>query len=282
MRTDYIVTRMNKDEIPLAIAWAKQEGWNPGLHDGECFYQTDPQGFFAGKLNGKIIALGSAVIYDPNFAFCGFYIVNAAYRGRGFGLALTQEMLAYVGGRSVGIDGVMPMLEKYERLGYKLAYNNARYYATSLHPIITKNEAIASVTDVDFEQLVSYDRRHFPAYRSKFLTCWLVQKGGKSLAYIEEGCLKGYGVIRPCYKGFKIGPLFADTPSIAHQLFIHLVHHAKGQSVYLDSPECNLHAMDLIKHYQMEKVFETARMYLKEPPHVALDEIYGVTSFELG
>lgn len=69
MIKDYLIETMNQDEVNLAITWAAQEGWNPGIHDATCFYQTDPHGFFAGKLNGKTIAIGSAVIYDDFFAF---------------------------------------------------------------------------------------------------------------------------------------------------------------------------------------------------------------------
>ncbi|HDU8132738.1 TPA: GNAT family N-acetyltransferase, partial [Legionella pneumophila] len=68
MIKDYLVETMNQDEVNLAISWAAREGWNPGIHDATCFYQTDPHGFFAGKLNGKTIAIGSAVIYDEFFA----------------------------------------------------------------------------------------------------------------------------------------------------------------------------------------------------------------------
>nr|WP_232220763.1 hypothetical protein [Legionella tunisiensis] len=49
MKKNYLVERMNKDEVNIAIAWAANEGWNPGLHDAECFYQTDPHGFLLGS-----------------------------------------------------------------------------------------------------------------------------------------------------------------------------------------------------------------------------------------
>ena len=282
MHPNFIISRMHKNEVPVAIAWAKQEGWNPGLHDNECFYTTDPHGFFAGKLDGKIISIGTAVVYDDQFAFCGFFIVDPAYRGQGYGLALTKALLAYIGERNAGLDGVIPMLEKYTKTGYKLAYNNARYCGSSLYPKISKNKAIVPLSEISFNELINYDRRHFPAKRKTFLKCWINQKGSKSIGYIDKKDLVGYGVIRPCYEGFKIGPLFADNPTIANELFMHLVEHAKGQSIYLDIPICNPDAVDLIQRYQMKKVFETARMYLKTAPQVALNEVYGITSFELG
>ncbi len=282
MEANYIITHLAKDEMSVAIDWAKREGWNPGLYDKDCFYQTDPQGFFGGKLNGKIVALGSAVIYDDDFAFCGFYMVDPAFRGRGFGMALTKERLAYIGQRNAGLDGVLPMVKKYEQLGYQLAYHNARYSGTLHLPKTTEHPAIQAITQIDFKTLAAYDRRHFPAPRNTFLRCWIQQPKSKGFAYLQEGVLKGYGVMRSCYLGYKIGPLFADTPVIAHELFVALVRHANKHAIFLDIPECNPYALELVKRYGLEKVFATARMYLKSPPLVTMEEIYGITSFELG
>ncbi|WP_058465811.1 hypothetical protein [Legionella cincinnatiensis] len=64
---------MSFNEVQLAVTWAANEGWNPGLHDAFCFYQKDPKGFCVGKLSYKVIAVDSAVIYDAHFAFCCFY-----------------------------------------------------------------------------------------------------------------------------------------------------------------------------------------------------------------
>lgn len=282
MKQQYVVTRMKKDEIRIAIEWAKEEGWNPGLHDEKCFYQTDPNGFFAGYLNGKIIAVGSAVIYDDHFAFCGFYIVDHAYRNKGYGLELTKARLEYIGNRNAGLDGVIPMIHQYERLGYKLAYHNARFVGKEIIQLNNRSSSIVPINQVNMKELSEYDSKHFPAFRESFLKCWVNQEGALSLGYLENGQIKGYGVIRPCFQGYKIGPLFADNETIADNLFQHLAHFANDKTYYLDIPTCNQHAVNLINRYQMKQVFETARMYLKENPTVAIDNIYGITSFELG
>ena len=44
---------MKRNEMDFAIQLAAKEGWNPGLHDAECFYRTDPDGFFIGLLDEK-------------------------------------------------------------------------------------------------------------------------------------------------------------------------------------------------------------------------------------
>ena len=78
------IETMRFPEVETVIDWAAGEGWNPGLGDAACFYAIDPNGFFMGVLDGRPIARVSMPIYDEHFAFCGLYIVDPAYRGRGF------------------------------------------------------------------------------------------------------------------------------------------------------------------------------------------------------
>ncbi len=279
---NFHIERMTRDEITVAIDWARNEGWNPGLNDATCFYQTDPQGFFAGKLNGKIIAVGSAVVYDEEFAFCGFYIVDKNYRDQGYGMQLTQARLAYVGERNAGIDGVLEMVDNYARIGYHFAHNNARYVLENKQLTPKPDMALMDLKTVPFAQLIHYDRHYFPALRPQFLDGWIKQNHALALGYVTNGQLNGYGVIRKCFAGYKIGPLFADSALIAEKLFEHLVQHAHGEMVFFDIPENNSLAVDLVTHYGMSKVFATARMYLKGEPKISMQGIYGITTFELG
>ncbi len=94
--------------------------------------------------------------------------------------------------------------------------------------------------------------------------------------------MRGLGVIRPCRTGFKIGPLFADTPAIAEALYTALSAHAPGEPIYLDTPENNAEAVALAARHEMSEVFGCARMYVGPPPDLPHHAIYGVTTFELG
>nr|WP_238400475.1 GNAT family N-acetyltransferase [Legionella bononiensis] len=278
----FIIEQMSREEVNTAIEWAAKEQWNPGLNDAECFYQTDPHGFFAGKLDGQIIAVGSAVIYDEYFAFCGFYIVDKNYRSKGYGLELTRARLSYIGDRNAGLDGVINMQDKYAQIGYQFAHNNARYKLDKPLKAVRSDETLKSANTLNFAQLCAYDRLHFPALRPQFLKCWINQKNGLALACVQNNTVKGYGVIRACRSGYKIGPLFAETPEIAHQLFFNLAQYAQGNEVFLDIPENNPLAIDLVNEHKMNKIFATARMYLKNEPQLAAEHIYGITTFELG
>jgi len=98
-----------------------------------------------------------------------------------------------------------------------------------------------------------------------------------------DGALAGFGVIRRCRTGYKIGPLTADDESVAETLFVGLVNRVeRGAPIFLDVPEINRSAVGLAERAGMTPVFETARMYNKSEPALRLDKVYGVTTFELG
>lgn len=84
---DYTIRAMTRPEVDFAIEWAAREGWNPGLGDAECFYNTDPSGFLIGLLGNKPVGAVSAVRYGSSFGFIGLYIVLPEYRATGLGFS---------------------------------------------------------------------------------------------------------------------------------------------------------------------------------------------------
>ena len=271
---------MDRKDIDIAVKWAEQEGWNPGIHDAESFFAADPKGFFLAELNGKPAGCISAVAYDESFGFMGFYIVPKELRNKGIAIKLWEHAIAYMGKRTIGGDGVVHMLGKYEKAGFKTVHHNSRYEGIGRRSAIASG--LADLRGIPFEELVSYDRLFFPAQRSNFLKSWIGQEDSLSLADISEGQMTGYGVIRRCCKGYKIAPLFADSPETAQNLFASLSAFGENQPVFLDIPVCNHSAIELVERHGMKKVFETGRIYLGSAPKLPLDKIYGITSFELG
>lgn len=277
----FTIRRMKKEELQIAIDWARQEGWNPGLNDADCFYRADPEGFFIGLIDDEPIATGSAIVYDDAFAFCGLYIVKPDYRKQGYGIRLTHERLNYTGNRLTGIDGVVANVAIYRRIGYRSAHKNIRYESTTLFKGGASPPEIIPLNTLSFEEIETFDRRYFPAVRSKFLRNWIAQPESHALGYVNKG-LNGYGVIRKCIQGYKIGPLFAESFEIGCKLFEALCSKIKDGPIYLDIPEPNRSALDLVERYCMQPTFEVMRMYRNGIPDIDLNGIYGITTYELG
>ncbi|MDF1759393.1 MAG: GNAT family N-acetyltransferase [Coxiellaceae bacterium] len=278
----YAIRNMSTNEIQTAIDWANNENWNPGLYDAEMFYQADPDGFFCGVLDDKIVAVGAAIKYSPEFAFLGLYIVDEQYRGKGYGMALTQARLDYTEGCNRGLDGVLENVDTYAKIGFKFAYTNQRYQLEQAIDDIRPDNRVTDLSQVPFEQVLAYDRQCFPAPREAFLRAWCTQPQSYAVAWHEDGELKGYAVMRRCVSGYKIGPLFADNFEVADALFQTLCSKVDQGPVILDIPDTNSAALELTAKHYMNLVFETARMYTGEPPAIDLARVYGVTTFEIG
>lgn len=275
----FLIRKMHREDLESALDWAVKEGWNPGIHDGDCFYYTDPDGFFIGEIDGEPVGCISAVAYNELFGFIGLYIVKPEFRGKGYGIALWNTGMNRLGNRIIGLDGVISQQENYKKSGFRLAYRNIRYEGIGEGHI---SPCIVDLTEIPFEDLVAYDSRLFSIPRPQFLKRWINQPEGAALGFLKKGKLSGYGVIRACKEGFKIGPLFADEEQIAEDLFNSLAGKVTGELIFLDTPEANSAALALAKRHDMKMVFETARMYSKKPYLFPLHQIFGVTSLELG
>ncbi|GAB3486180.1 GNAT family N-acetyltransferase [Azotobacter salinestris] len=279
----YEISTMIRSEVDLAIEWAANEGWNPGIHDAECFHAADPHGFLIGLLNDEPIATVSAVRYGDSFGFIGLYIVRPEYRGKGYGSQILKAATDHLAGRNIGLDGVVAQQEQYRRLGFRLAYRNVRYEGRGPARASAEPNALVDLTSLSFAAVEAYDRAFFPAPRTRFLERWIGQPDARALGILQAGRLAGYGVRRKCFSGYKIGPLFADTPALAQALLVELREGIEAaEPFYLDVPEVNRAAVELAERHGMQVVFETARMYAGAEPDLALDRLYGVTTFELG
>jgi GNAT superfamily N-acetyltransferase len=272
------------DEVRLILDWAAAEGWNPGLSDAEAFLAADPEGFLLGRLDGEPAAAISLVRYDERFAFLGCYIVRPELRGQGHGLAMWRAAIERAGDRAIGLDGVPAQQANYRRSGFELERRNLRYSGVVPARWAPHSEPrLVAVDGVPAPALIAYDRSVFGTDRAAFVARWLTLPGHAAVAWHDEAAaVRGYGVVRPCRSGWKIGPLFADSDAIADALFIWLLVRINGDRVSFDVPETNAAAVGMAERAGLIVDFETARMFAGRPPGEDRPRVYGVTTFELG
>jgi hypothetical protein len=122
----------------------------------------------------------------------------------------------------------------------------------------------------------------FPAPRTAFLRAWISSARHAGHALMRDGALAGWGVIRPCRQGHKIGPLVADDRAAAEAILSALLASCGGGEIFIDVPGINPNAIGLAQSLGLSPVFETARMYTGAIRPLRLERIFGVTTFELG
>ncbi|WOO42428.1 hypothetical protein RZN69_04950 [Rubellicoccus peritrichatus] len=273
-----------RDELDIAVSWAAAEGWNPGLDDADVFWETDPEGYVVAERDGEVIATGSIVSYG-DFGFMGFFIVKQELRSQHIGTGFWQwrkEMLhkRLTPGAAIGMDGVFDMQPFYARGGFKFTHRNLRMEGVGRPSQPAGN--LSELSMVPFDKVADLDKRCFGFDRERFLRKWIAPKHGLALGAFDGDHLQGYGVVRQCGRGYKIGPLFAETSETAESIFLALSDRAAGEPIFLDTPENNPAAMALARKYEMSEVFGCARMYAGPAPSLPWENIYGVTTFELG
>ena len=273
MRT---IRLLDRSEVARLVAWAADEGWNPGTDDAAAFFDSDPEGFLGAFVDGEMVAGISAVRYGSAFGFIGLYIVRPQQRGKGHGKALWDAAIASLAGRTVGLDGVPAQQANYARMGFVVAHETIRLSGVPVLPTETI-EVREGVAPADIE---AFDRACFPSTRSRFLRTWF-QGPRRVLASFADGDLRGYGVVRPCRSGHKVGPLFAMSTDVAIGLFAALARRAGGD-IQIDVPVAQREFIDVLLSSGMTPGFATARMYRGIPPTLREGRVFGITTLELG
>lgn len=277
--------QLERHELDTLIDWAADEGWNPGLHDAEVFWATDPEAFVGIEQDGELIGGGAIVAYGKVAGFMGLFIVKAGWRGKGIGRPFWYYRRDRLRSRLepdawIAMDGVFAMQPFYAEGGFVFTHRNLRMEGIGVSRPLAPG--LVEIGAVPFSEVEAFDFQHTLVPRRAFLEKWIHPQGGRGLGFLRDGKLAGYGVIRPCRRGFKIGPLFSDAPEIAEALFSGLSDHAVGEPLFLDVPEINTGAMEIAARHGMQEVFGCARMVLGPIPDIPWSRIYGITTFELG
>jgi len=274
------IRRMTAPEVSFAVDLAYREGLNPGLHDAVCFAATDSNGFFLAEVAGEPVACLAALALDNSLGHLGLHIVKPSFRGKGLGKLLLQRGLEYLGKRSIGLNCPRPRQEYYRQFGFQPSFTIRRSVGIGVGGEVSPR--VTSLRELPFKDLLTYDQNIFAASRPDFLKHWLEQDDSVALGIQDRGRTVGYGVLRKCRLGYRLGPLFANTAAAAATLYDSLTAGIAGQPVFLDLPEVNTAALALAEQRGLSVVIDAVRMYANKEPAAPIGRIFGITALEIG
>lgn len=294
-----IIRNMSLNDLKLMFTWAKAEGWNPGKYDDIPYYSIDPKGFYVLEVNGEAAAVIAAVRYSSEFAFVGFYIVNPQFRGNGYGLQLWNYALTQLGTISnIGLYAVAAQVKNYQKSGFESAFFNWRWQGYSSKKIKNYKHApeLREARDEDAEKIAELDAAFFPARRTNFIKRMLGLKKALEFKSEKDKCsailacnntdkIIGFGVIRPCVNGYRIGPLYAFDYKTAKHISYELMRHIDEHSqVMMDSPSANAETEKLAQKLGFTHLPEadTVAMFTKEATQITQQGNFAIASLDLG
>lgn len=288
---------LTKDQVTTLVKWAGQEGWNPGLDDPELIWNADPDGFLGLSVDNHWVAGGAVVRHNPSFGFMGLFIVDPKHRGQGLGRKLWYARRDHLLSRlqpnaTIGLDAVDAMVGFYAQGGFKPFTRHRRFQWEPKFPLVNNPpKGLATTFTVrpfqhsDFNAVHEMDTLCFPGERPQVLLPWIQQPNAFTLVAINQNQpnqLLGWGTIRPCLVGWKIGPLQATSLDIAETLIHALAEKAKASSIMIDVPDNNPSMTDLCRTKNMQEIFGCVRMYLGPPPNLKTENLFAILSLEIG
>lgn len=282
------IVTLSENETARLLNWAQTEGWNPGIEDANAFYLTDPSGFLGLKIDNDLACAMSLVKHTEKFGFLGLYICHPRFRGKGLGFTLWQAALNGFDDVTIGLDGVVEQQANYRKSGFQYAWKNRRFKALAKHllllqPEFPDNLHVQQIGPSLIKKVIEYDEKIGGYSRPLFLQNWFREtKSRLTLVATHQNNVCGVVTIRQCIEDYKIGPLLADSANIAEALLQKAITKIGADRFYIDVPETNAVANNMLKELQCETVFETARMYRGKAPTCQFEKLFGVATLELG
>jgi len=290
-----IIEKMTLDDLRTALEWTRLDGWNPGKRDAEAFFAADRKGFFMAKTaGGDPVASIAAVSYGEHYGYLGLQICEPKHRGKGYGTSIFEYAMRHLGERTtIGGELVAARRSNAAKWGFTVTHETIGFSgvidldALPMASVPTsetgRRVVLENLTKHRLGAIFKFDEKHVPAARERFLRAWLTTPGHVVRVTIIEEEIKGYGVLRPCYDGSKIGPVFAESVEVADLLMRSLAAGtSRGTKVSLEIPEPNQASMELVRRLGLIQTWKTFRMYRGPAPKLPLERIFAVTCLQLG
>ena len=296
MLENFTIRNISNDDFQKVTDWARKEGFAPGLDDISIYKNTDTQGIWVGCLDGEPIGSIACVKYNSFYGFIGLFIVKKEYRNRGFGVRLWKHGLNYLKDtKCIGLEAAPKRINDYQKWGFKTSSitNRWKLYGykdlpkNNFYKDINRDFKVVQGDLISSEAVLNYDSQREPSPRPHFLNDWLKNSFGIVKALVDaNGMCHGFGRVRPCIlqdnqKGWRIGPLLADTPPLA-ELLIRELSKGLDNEILLDCPGLNPYANYLLSNLGFHDISKTYRMYKGIQPPTPMNQVYGLACLELG
>ena len=296
MNNNFTIRNIANDDLRKVTDWAKLEGFAPGFDDISIYRNTDKQGLWVGCLDDKPIGSIACIKYNSYYGFIGLFIVKKEFRNRGYGVMLWKHALNYLKDiNCIGLEAAPSRINDYEKWRFKTSSVTNRWKlfgyknlpVNKFYPDIQSDFSVVAGDKISSEAVLNYDSQREPSPRPHFLNDWLGNSVGIVKALVDKnGMCHGFGRIRPCIlqnnnRGWRIGPLLADTPPLA-ELLIRELSEGLEEEILLDCPGLNPYSNYLLSSLGFFEISKTYRMYKGIQPPFPMNQVYGLACLELG
>lgn len=230
MSSPLSIREMTAVDLDFASSLTAAERWLSETRlTFETFLAHDPHGCFVAELNRERIGICVATAYGKH-AFLGELIVLPAWRNRGHGETLLRHAMDYLiacGCSSMWLDGDLPAVPLYERIGFRTTCRSLRFLG---HVEPRVSESVTSMTNADLHDVLELDRTAFGDDRSFFLRARLEHCPDYCLVLKRDDRLSGYVMAWPGSGVVTAGPWVAGLEEPQPELLLHSLARVTGDT----------------------------------------------------
>lgn len=195
------VGALRLDDLPAALSLSTQAGWNQTPEDWRRVLELSPEGCFAGRIDGRLVATATSASPAPGIQWIGMVLVDRELRGKGYGTVLLERALAYARrAEVVGLDATELGRPLYLKLGFQDVAPIDRWSG-----VLARNGPALSCP---IERVLEIDREALGVDRSALLRHLAAEPGVNLLASDD-----GYAVLRTGQTAAHLGPIVASDPA---------------------------------------------------------------------
>jgi len=229
-----IMRRMRPGDLPAALKLTQAVQWSHRLEDWQ-FHSRLGQGWAACDDDDTLLGTATWWSYGEHHGSVGLVVVDGSQRGKGIGRQLMDTIIDDAGSRSLQLVATQAGLKLYKQCGFRevgLIEQRQGVLSSPVYPP-PSNAALREATADDFHALRTLDAAAVGAPRHELIQQLLTIGSGFVATLVRHPA--GFVVKRQAGRGTLIGPVVADTESVAIALVAKALRSCSG-FVRIDIP----------------------------------------------
>ncbi len=291
-KIDFFFRDMTIDEFRMIMEWCAQEGWNVGRRDTDIYFSATTRKHVSlvkvDPKNGQEEVIGGlgVVFHGGSFTGAGPMIVKKEFRNMGLGQLLWKLAVDTISDNPLLMYAVAQQVPRYSEDGFIPIFKMERWVGR-LSSISLDQEDCEPITLDNLEKVAKYDQEIFSQLRFDLFKKALEFSDIQGFVVIEDTIIRGFCIIRPCQKGYRIGPVHADNINIAKKLIKECSKISRDEQVVLDMPSINALSEDVARFFSLEHDPDSDTIAMKKgklPVKLARNwnKVFSVFSLEIG
>jgi GNAT superfamily N-acetyltransferase len=280
---------MTRQDIDAGLRLCRLSLWNQVEDDWRCFLDPAEGGGWLAEKDGDVVGTVAFLRYGHCFSWLSMMLVDPRARRGGIGLRLLAEALDALAEEScVRLDATPAGESLYRRHGFVPEYTLTRAKLTVAAERFRQSPealrpGVRPIAPGDLAEVFAMDREVFGADRTALLASFYIRAPELAWCVRNRASLLGYCFGRPGCLYWQLGPIVAESPSVASDLVAQCLSGQDGRTLVVDAPRLAPEWTQWLESvgFEMERTFLRMRRGENRYPGIP-DRQFGIAGPEFG